>query len=864
MLEGNRRRISDPLTRLVPILVIAGLVLLYAIVNWLWLSDNVTSSGWDKPLHLVRSLRYYQAMSPLTLQTLFASIVENPIRPSLFPLTATLVYPLLGATVDSGPMINLLYVAILLSAAYGLGVKLVNRNVGLLAAIVLATYPMVFAMSRLFYLELALAAMVAITLYFLVASDGFKDRTSALLFGLCLGLGLLTKRTFVAFVLVPILYVVLRAGLLTALWRRLTTGPRIHWRAMLVAILGGGALAALWYLPNRETISTLLVLGDSMFVVWWVLSALTIYLIALPSTPETNLLGALSLGATIASVWYLARIEFILRAVGFAFGDHGPAGRTFAWLDPYTYYEYLRRIIVEHISPLHLMFALLAMIVLFVLWLRERPKLSLVWGVLFCWLVGGYAIMTFSLYRQSRAILPLLPPIALLTAAGLLKLPWKRLRIALIAVMLGAGILQFAVLSFSSLHTVAEVTRLGQVGPFAQGMHVLWPDYGRTDPDWWIEDDVLQRMEAARLDQGDEALRLGLLVSVAQVNSPLFQPLLLTRYPHLTVKSLTHSAEHGEPAYPTLFEYDYVAVKRQNANISAEDQAVIDRLLDDPPRAFIQAYQTDKTYALPDGETVYLYRQRYLSPTDLEPTYVSDLAARLVPVVRPGDALLVDTPAMLAPLARLMADLPVYYLDVQTDRDLARITAEHQRIFSVDWAGSPPDGWVWLDQNTHRAWSEWFGDILLVAYGTASGLPEHASGARFGETVVLERYALLDESLEPGDLLPLILVWRAEEASGKRYKVFTHLLAADGQLVAQYDGEPVGGSRPTDEWNVGEVVDDRRGVLLPPDLPSGDYLLVVGLYPAGGGDRLPVVSADGESFGTQLTLGTIHVVAHQP
>ncbi|MGD9146286.1 MAG: glycosyltransferase family 39 protein, partial [Anaerolineae bacterium] len=193
MREGQQRRTTDLLTRLVPILVIGGLVILYAIVNWLWLSDNVISGGWDKSKHLTRSLRYYQALSPPTLQALFANLVENPIRPSLFPLTATLVYPLLGFEVDSGPMINLLYVAILLSAAYGLGVKLVNRNVGLLAAVVLATYPMVFAMSRLFYMELALTAMVAITLYFLVASDGFEHRTAALLFGLCLGLGLLTK-----------------------------------------------------------------------------------------------------------------------------------------------------------------------------------------------------------------------------------------------------------------------------------------------------------------------------------------------------------------------------------------------------------------------------------------------------------------------------------------------------------------------------------------------------------------------------------------------------------------------------------------------------------------------------------------------
>ncbi|MGD9144926.1 MAG: hypothetical protein PVI80_05140, partial [Anaerolineae bacterium] len=418
--------------------------------------------------------------------------------------------------------------------------------------------------------------------------------------------------------------------------------------------------------------------------------------------------------------------------------------------------------------------------------------------------------------------------------------------------------------SFSPLHAVAEVTQVDRVGPFAQGMHVLWPDYGRTDPDWWIVEDVLQRMEAARQDRDDEALRLGLLVSTAQVNAPQFQPWLITRYPHLVVTSLTHSAEQGDAAYPTLFEYDYVAVKRLNANISAKDQAVADRLLDDPPRAFVQAFQLDETYALPDGETVYLYKQRYLLPADLEPNYVSDLTAHLASVVRPGDALLVDTPAMLAPLARRLADLAVYYPGELNDSDLAQIAAEHQRIFAVDWAGSPASDWGWLDQNAHRAWNQWFGDILLIAYGTNTGLPEQPSGARFDQAVELERYALPDEPLGPGDVLPLSLIWRADEVSGHRYKIFTHLLAADGQLVAQYDGEPVGGSRPTDEWTAGEVVYDRRGVLLPADLPSGDYVLVVGWYPADGGDRLPVRNAGGEMLGTELTLGTIRVLPRPP
>jgi 4-amino-4-deoxy-L-arabinose transferase-like glycosyltransferase len=862
MSAESRRRAAGLLVRLAPILVIVGLVVLHATINWFWLADNVTSTGADKARHLARSLRYHQMLSPPTLRALFAVLVDNPVRPSLLPISATLAYRLLGFNVDAGPMINILYLAILLSATYGLGVKLASRKVGLLATLVVGTYPMVYAMSRLFYQEFALAAMVAVTLYFLVASDGFQNRASSLLFGLCLGLGLLTKRTFVAFALVPVLYVVFRSGMLAALWQRLTSRPRVHWRALLLALGGGALLASLWYFPNRDAVATLL-LGDWLFLLWWFLAALALYLILLPTAPEINMLAALSLGAAIASVWYLARIEFILRATGFAYGDLGPVGRSFAWLAPHTYYYYLYWIVVEHISPFYFVFALLAGGTLLVLWLRGRWKPTPTWWVLGLWLVGSYALMTFTLYRQSRAILPILPPIALITVAGLARLPWKRVRAALLAIMLVGGFVQLAVRPFTPLHGIAEATRWGRLGIFARGSHIQWPDYGPTDPGWSIEEPLLQSMESTRQAENRAVVRLGLLANIPQLSAPKFQPLIITRYPHLEVDGLTRATNRGEPAYPLLFDYDFVAIKRHNRTVSDEDQAIIEGLLDDPPRAFGQAFELVEAYPLPDSDTVYLYRQRYPPPTDLEPAYVSDLAANLATVRQPGDAVLLDTPAMLAPLARQFAVPPAFYLWPLDEDELAGVAAQHERIFAVSWQAAASQ-YAWLDANTYPAGGDWFGDIYLATYGTAGDLTARASGARFGSGIVLQEYALPEGPLAPGDVLPLELTWQVSGTPGGRYKIFAHLLDTDGQLVTQHDSEPVGGTRPTDGWLAGETVADRRGVLLPPDLPAGTYTLVVGWYPAGGGERLAVVGAGGEPLGTQLALGAIQVVDRQP
>jgi hypothetical protein len=218
---------------------------------------------------------------------------------------------------------------------------------------------------------------------------------------------------------------------------------------------------------------------------------------------------------------------------------------------------------------------------------------------------------------------------------------------------------------------------------------------------------------------------------------------------------------------------------------------------------------------------------------------------------------------MLAPLARQFSAAPTFYFWPLDEDELAGVAAQHERIFAVSWQSAAAQ-YAWLDRNAYPAGGDWFGDIYLATYGTAGDLTAHASGARFGETFVLQQVALPGGPQAPGDVLPLELTWQADGTPGGRYKVFAHLLKADGHLVAQYDSEPAVGARPTDGWVAGEAVGDRIGILLPIDLPAGTYTLVVGWYPAGGGERLPVVGAGGESLDTQLTLGAIQVVDRQP
>ena len=70
------------------------------------------------------------------------------------------------------------------------------------------------------------------------------------------------------------------------------------------------------------------------------------------------------------------------------------------------------------------------------------------------------------------------------------------------------------------------------------------------------------------------------------------------------------------------------------------------------------------------------------------------------------------------------------------------------------------------------------------------------------------------------------------------YKVFVHLLDANGVPRAQADVIPLNGTRPTWSWLPGEIIADEIVLKIPADLPAGQYRLTTGLYNELNGTRL--------------------------
>jgi hypothetical protein len=139
-----------------------------------------------------------------------------------------------------------------------------------------------------------------------------------------------------------------------------------------------------------------------------------------------------------------------------------------------------------------------------------------------------------------------------------------------------------------------------------------------------------------------------------------------------------------------------------------------------------------------------------------------------------------------------------------------------------------------VEQSCHELQQFVWGDHAFWEYlCQASAGPAVALGATFGDQAVLDHAVIIHERPSRGFLL-VELAWKALQPMGRDYTVFVHLVDGGGRLVAQHDGPPAGGSRPTTSWESGGEIRDLHLIPLPPGIADGRYALWVGLYDADG------------------------------
>jgi 4-amino-4-deoxy-L-arabinose transferase-like glycosyltransferase len=218
-------------------------VALFVLVSCWWLSRNHGIPVYDAGIHLSFAIDAYEALSAGQLLSAFTGSAPYPPLTHLVGALGVFV----GGVGVAPPIIavNLVFVPLLALGCYKVGRLAFGPLTGLLAVVFVLGSPLIIEEFHEFMLDAPEAAMVAIAVWAILATERFSRPGISALAGLAVGLGMLSKETFVYFV----------AGVAVATAIR---GGRRAWRGILLFTAIALLLVALpWYLYELSTIHAL-------------------------------------------------------------------------------------------------------------------------------------------------------------------------------------------------------------------------------------------------------------------------------------------------------------------------------------------------------------------------------------------------------------------------------------------------------------------------------------------------------------------------------------------------------------------------------------------------------------------------------
>ena len=220
--------------------LLAAAFVYLAAANLIWIARDTRPPFWDMAYHQTAALRIYDAFSTFGIRAFAIVPLLTGFYPPLYHTVVALFYSLFGKTTDAAQWANLPALAILISATYGVGVKLMKPLAAAAAAMLVGFFPYLIWLSRETLVDYWLTAMVALAMWLLARTEEFSNRKASIAFGVVCGLGLLTKWTFPLFVVLP------------AAWLARKNLKNAGIAAGIAALI-----AAYWYVPVGRSLQQL-------------------------------------------------------------------------------------------------------------------------------------------------------------------------------------------------------------------------------------------------------------------------------------------------------------------------------------------------------------------------------------------------------------------------------------------------------------------------------------------------------------------------------------------------------------------------------------------------------------------------------
>jgi 4-amino-4-deoxy-L-arabinose transferase-like glycosyltransferase len=214
--------------------VLSATTVFIGLTCW-WLTQDRSVPVYDAGIHLERAIHYYKLFQTGHVLQPFLSGAQYP--PLAYLVGALAAF--FGGVSVAPPIIgeNLVFVSLLTWGCYQTGRLLFGTTAGLLAAIFALGSPLLIAQFHVFMLDAPETALVAVSMWLLLASEDFRDTRLAGCAGLAVGLGLLVKVTFPGFVAGIVLVALARGG-----YR--------HWRGLVAFAVVAFLVASPWYIDH--------------------------------------------------------------------------------------------------------------------------------------------------------------------------------------------------------------------------------------------------------------------------------------------------------------------------------------------------------------------------------------------------------------------------------------------------------------------------------------------------------------------------------------------------------------------------------------------------------------------------------------
>ena len=778
------------------------LLLLTTLANLHWVNVNVVLVGRDSAGHLEKSLQTADALEQGGLSGLFQAVTLDNYRPPALYLATQFAYAIWGRSMDSAQYPNLALFVIILCLTFLLARPITGDWGAVGAAALLGMLPMATAMTRLYYMENSLTAPLLVAFFALLRSENFQRRGWSLLFGVALGLALLAKWTAPIYLVLPVLYVLWRSSFWREQCHALRTF-RIEWPAALFAVGTGALMALTWWWAGRDMIAKQeMPLGNSLPVFWGIFFSASLYTLVAARSRVGYFWMAAWIALTIASLWYLPRIDFVTRLSDVAFGTDRGTQEALDLMRGDTYTRYFNFWLSHHMGPLATLLIMPAALVGWARalrgWLQARPIVILYW----LYVIGAIGILTILAQSNPRNLTPVLPLIAILLIESLRAYPQRVARI-LAATWFVVLLVQWSIYTFDSLAVIYE--RSPQL--WVHGDYTAWPATGSSDPAYWIGPDVLATIG----DPEGDAESLGVLVDTWEIHRGKLRYLAALHRQNITIQALTeHDARWGS----VLLNRWLLIKDGDNAELSEAAQTIL-RRIEQGDRTFAQLYTPVKRYPLPNGDTVTLY----MRDGPRQPRRYPVILIETSPI---ADAI----NQWWSPHATLVfgdRDIAVWTAvhDLVADRVLMpdRISGEYPTPLA-DLAGAifvvsryNFDARHAIASDSYLARTVTSGDTTLEVFGRPTRLLQvMAVASPWAEIAVRELRTFA--TVQPGEVLPIEMALEAQ--TPQMLKLSVRLLDDADNVIAQND--------------IAVEPQVRLGLLIPPGIEAGTYTLAAVLY----------------------------------